>query len=89
MQLNFGKCIKMYFYKKTSSWPRASFDLIGVEKGEVIPDSATPKIYFLFLSRTTIQMLGANSGTKLYRHEKRKLIDGFRHWLLDWSLPKK
>ena len=34
---------------------RVALDLARVEKGEVIPDKAAPKSYFLFLSRTTIE----------------------------------
>ena len=42
--------IKIYFKEeKKSSRPCAALDLSSVEKGEVIPDSAAPKSYFLFL----------------------------------------
>ena len=56
---------KNLFLRKKSSRTRAALDLARVEKGEVIPDSAAPKSDFPFLSRTTIQTLSKNPGTKL------------------------
>ena len=38
---------KNLFLRKKSSRPRAALHLAGVEKGEVIPDSAAPKSDFL------------------------------------------
>ena len=49
IHLAFLLCTKIYFSekKKKSSRPRAALDLARVEKGEVIPDNAAPKNYFL------------------------------------------
>ena len=52
---------------------------------EVIPDSAAPKSNFLFLNY--YWTLSVNSGTELWRHEKLKPADGFRHSFLE--LPVK
>ena len=58
--LTIVKGYKNLFLRKKSSWPRTALDLAWVEKGEVIPESAAPKSYFLFLSRTTIEILSTN-----------------------------
>ena len=53
-QLN-GSKYKNLFLRRKSGRPRPCLGLAGVEKGEVIPYSAAPKNYLLFLSRTTIE----------------------------------
>ena len=53
LKTNFFKYLEYSYYKilflrkKKTSWPLAALDLAGVEKGEVIPDSAAPKSDFL------------------------------------------
>ena len=73
---------KNLFQRKKSRRPCAALDLASVEKRELIPDNKSPKGYHQFLSRTTIETLSTNSGTKL-KAEKKKPADGFRHLLLE------
>ena len=57
-----------------------------MEKKEVIPDNVAPKSDFLRWSRIPIETLSTNSETDLWRHEKLKSVDGFRHSLLEFSV---
>ena len=54
---------KNLFLRKKSSWPRAALDLAGVEKGEIVPDSAAPKSEFLLFVKNYYLTFSTNSGT--------------------------
>ena len=55
---------KNLFLRKKSSWPRATLDLAWVEKGEIIPDRATPKSYLPLFVENYYWTLSTNSGTE-------------------------
>ena len=58
-----------------------------VEKREGIPDSALPRSYFLFWSRSTIEPSVRFWGPS-YWHEKLMPAERFRHSLLEWRIPR-